>query len=312
MAPVSSPQNHDENNEQEFRSGFVAVIGRPNVGKSTLVNRLVGRTVAIVSDKAQTTRHRIMGVVHRPGAQVVLLDTPGIHRPRHLLGRWMLQVAERSLKEADLVLFVVDGSSSRPGPGDTHVAQRLASAQAKAVLVINKMDLVPPGEVPAVTAAYEELGDFVGTVPLSALTGAGTDGLLQIILDHLPPGPPYFPPGMHTDQPERVLAAEFIREQVLHLTRDEVPHAVGVDIEEMTARSGGKVYIRAVIYVERESQKGILIGQGGSLLKAVGSRARERIETLLGEPVYLDLWVKVSKKWRDRAGSLRALGFRQE
>ncbi|HLS88146.1 MAG TPA: GTPase Era [Sphingobacteriaceae bacterium] len=308
MAPATSPREH----EQEFRSGFVAVIGRPNVGKSTLVNRLVGRTVAIVSDKAQTTRHRIMGVVHLPAAQIVLLDTPGIHRPRHLLGRWMLQVAERSLKDADLVLFMVDGSSRRPGPGDTHVAQRVASARARAVLVINKMDLVPPGEGPAVTAAYEELGDFVDTVPISARTGAGTDRLLELIVDHLPPGPPYFPPGMHTDQPERVLAAEFIREQVLHLTRDEVPHAVGVDIEEMTPRSGGKVYIRAVIYVERESQKGILIGQGGNLLKAVGSGARERIETLLGEPVYLDLWVKVSKKWRDRAGSLRALGFRQE
>src|SRR5690606_28235911 len=167
-------------------------------------------------------------------------------------------------------------------------------------------------EVPAVTAAYSALGDFVETVTLSALSGAGTDRLLDVIVEHLPPGPAYFPPGMHTDQPERVLAAEFIREQVLHLTRDEVPHAVGVEIEEMTPRSGGKVYVRAVIYVERESQKGILIGQGGNLLKAVGSGARERIETLLGEPVYLDLWVKVSKKWRDRAGSLRALGFRPD
>lgn len=281
------------------------------MGKSTLVNRLVGERVAIVSDKAQTTRHRIMGVLHRPGAQVVLLDTPGMHRPRHRLGEWMLKVAHRSLSDADLAIFVVDGSYPRPGAGDLRVASQLAVAKTPTIMVVNKIDQVPPTAVPAVVAAYEPLGNFIAVIPASALTGVGVDQVETVILSRLQPGPAYFPADVYTDQPERVLAGELIREQVLHLTREEIPHAVSVEVQEMILRPNGKTYVSAAIYVERESQKGILIGRGGGLLREIGTRARREIEPLLGTPVYLDLWVKVKADWRNREGSLRSLGYDQ-
>lgn len=281
------------------------------MGKSTLVNRLVGQHVAIVSDKVQTTRHRIMGVLHLPAAraQVVFLDTPGMHKPRHRLGEWMVRVAQRSLSDVEVICFVVDGSFAHPGPGDRHVAEYLAAVQTPVLLVVNKIDQVEPERVDDVVANYSALGDFAAVLPVSALTGTGLNELLAAVLEHLPHGPPYFPADTYTDQPEQLLVAELVREQVLHLTRDEIPHSVSVEIEEMKTRANGTVFIRAVIYVERESQKGIIIGGGGRLLRQIGTGARQNIEPLLGAPVYLDLWVKVKKDWRDREASLRALGY---
>lgn len=317
----------ESNHEGEFRAGLAAVIGRANVGKSTLVNALVGEKVAITSDKAQTTRSRIIGVVHRPGAQLVLVDTPGLHKPRHRLGRHMVRLTERSLAEVDIVLFVVDGSSARPGPGDRRGAEKIARAGVPVILVVNKMDQL--GGLPAghptegadgasgdrasrVVEAYAALGDYEAAVPVSALTGAGLEGLLDEILARLPEGYPFFPSDVVTNQPEQYMMAERIREKVLHLTREEVPHAVAVAVDQVTDTDRGTVVIRATIYVERDSQRKIIIGRRGSMLKQIGTMARQDLEQFLGAPVYLDLWVKVKPDWREREGSLQSLGFRDD
>ena len=297
--------------EQSFRSGFVTLVGRPNVGKSTLLNALVGRKVAITSAKPQTTRTRIQGVLHLPEAQVVFIDTPGIHKPKHRLGEWMVRLAENTLSGVDAVCFLLEGGKL-PGTGDRYIAEQLRHAESPVIAVLNKID--QPAEVdPAlIVQAVADLFPFHAVVRTSALTGEGLDELKDLLIRLMPPGPKYFPEDMDTDQPERVFVSELIREQVLTLTRDEIPHSVAIALEEMEERKGGKLYISATIYVERESQKGIIIGKRGEMLRRIGTASRHEIESVFHTPVFLDLWVKVRDNWRNREGALRQFGYYEE
>ncbi len=297
--------------ESKHKSGFVAVIGRPNVGKSTLINTLIGQKIAIMSDKPQTTRNRILCILTQPDAQVVFLDTPGIHKPRHKLGEYMVKAAEGTLKEVDAILFVVD-ATEKMGPGEYYILERLQSTTRPVILVVNKLDLIEKEDVLPIISGYAAKYPFAGVVPISAKEEMNLPDLMEEVKKYLPEGPQYYPEDMVTDQPERLIVAELVREKVLQLTRDEVPHAVAVETEEMTTRDNGDIYIRATIYVERDSQKGIIIGAKGSMLKQIGALARPDIEAMLGNRVYLDLWVKVKKDWRDRDGVLRNFGFGQE
>lgn len=293
---------------QEFRSGFVAIIGRPNVGKSTLMNSLVGQKVAIMSDKPQTTRNKILCVLNTENAQILFIDTPGIHKPKHKLGEYMVRTAETTLHEVDVVLFVVDATAEK-GAGDEYILERLSEVKTPAILVINKIDLIPKMNILPIIEQYTKSREFAAVVPISALEKTNLSGLTDEIIKYLEPGPQYYPADMITDQPERLVIAEMIREKVLHSTREEIPHSIAVDIEEITTRSNNDLYVRATIYVERESQKGIVIGAGGTLLKEIGRAAREDVQNLLGSKIYLDLWVKVKKDWRNREGILRSLGY---
>lgn len=279
---------------KHFKSGFVAVIGRPNVGKSTLINSLIGQKIAIMSDKPQTTRNKIMCVLTTDNEQVIFLDTPGIHKPLHKLGEYMVKAAEGTLKEVDAILFVVDATEDLGG-GERYIMERLQATKKPVILIVNKLDLIDRQSVLPIIEKYTKAYDFAGVVPISAKEKMNLDSLLAELNKYLPEGPQYYPADTVTDQPERLIAAEMIREKVLHLTRDEIPHAIAVDIEEMKSRANDKVYIRATIYVERESQKGIVIGKRGALLKEIGALARKDIETMLGSKTYLDLWVKVKK-----------------
>ena len=290
------------------KSGFAAVIGRPNVGKSTLINALIGQKIAIMSDKPQTTRSRILCILTEEDAQVIFLDTPGVHKPKHKLGDYMAKAAEGALHGVDVVVFVVD-VTEKMGAGEQYILKQLANVRVPVLLAVNKVDCIPREQSLPIIESYAKVYDFAGIVPISAREGENLDGLLTEIKAHLPEGPQYYPADMVTDQPERLIVAELVREKVLALTRDEIPHAVAVDIEEMTTRQKGDVYIRAVIYVERESQKGIVIGAKGGLLRTIGAQARADVETLLGAKVYLDLWVKTRKDWRNRATALREFGF---
>ncbi len=306
--------NHDEplfldDLPPDHRSGFVAVVGRPNVGKSTLMNAYLGQKVAIVSPKPQTTRNRLLGILTRPEAQVVFVDTPGIHSPLHKLGQFMVNTATRAIPDADVVVFLVDVSAP-PGGEDVQIAELIRNTcRVPVILALNKVDLVAPGEVESHVEAYRALGDFADRLTLSATRGDNRDELLQRIISLLPPGPRYFPPDQVTDQQERFIAAELIREQVLHHTHQEVPHAVAVQVEEFKERRPDLTYVGANIFVERESQKGIVIGQGGQMLKRIGQAARREIEQLVGHKVYLELWVKVKKHWRRDEDELRRLGY---
>ncbi len=293
------------------KSGFIAVIGRPNVGKSTLINQLIGQKIAIMSDKPQTTRSRILCILTQPDAQVVLLDTPGVHKPLSKLGEYMDRSITNTLKEVDAVFFVVD-ASEKPGPGERFIMERLEKTKKPVILVLNKIDLVTKEELLPIIAAYSKDREFAAVVPISALSEENLDALLSEAKKHLPEGPAYYPEDMVTDQPERLIAAELVREKVLTLTRDEVPHSIAVDVDEMATRKNGDVYIRATIYVERDSQKGIVIGHKGAMLKEIGRLARPDIEMMLGGKVYLDLWVKVRKDWRNRDAILKSLGFGQD
>ena len=293
------------------KSGFIAVIGRPNVGKSTLINSLIGQKIAIMSDKPQTTRNRILCILTRPEAQIVFLDTPGIHKPKHKLGEYMVKAAEGTLKEVDAIFFVVD-ATEKMGPGEYYILERLQATAKPVILVVNKLDLIEKEQVLPIISHYTDKYPFVGVVPISAKEETNLDALIQEVEQYLPEGPQYYPEDMVTDQPERLIVAELVREKALQLTRDEVPHAIAVDVDEMKARDNGDTYIRATIYVERDSQKGILIGAKGSMLKEIGRLARADIEMLLGTRVFLDLWVKVKKDWRDRDSVLRGFGFGNE
>ncbi len=296
------------NKKDSFQSGFVAVIGRPNVGKSTLINSLIGQKIAIMSDKPQTTRNRILCVLTQESAQIIFLDTPGIHKPKHKLGEYMVKAAEGTLKEVDAIFFVVD-ATERMGPGEKYILERLQATKKPVILVVNKLDLIEREQALPIISNYTEKYSFAGVVPISAKKEINLDRLLEEVKKYLPEGPQYYPEDMVTDQPERLIVAELVREKALGLTREEIPHAIAVDVDEMTTRSNGDVYIRATIYVERESQKGIVIGAKGALLKEIGALARKDMEALLGSRVYLDLWVKVKKDWRDRDGILRNFGF---
>lgn len=289
-----------------FRSGFVAIVGRPNVGKSTFLNKVLGQKVAIVSSKAQTTRHRIKGIHSEDHAQVVFVDTPGIHKPLHLLGEQLVKTAVDSLSEVDLILFLVDGRTSA-GRGDKFVADLLSKVDKPVMIVLNKIDSLKVD--PEVLASYEALGRHVSVHVISALYGKGVQPLLKEIVERMPEGPPFYSEDEVTDQSERDLAGELVREAVLRQTSEEVPHAVAVRVDEFKERDGGKTFIQATIFVERDSQKGILIGEKGSKLKEIGAAARQSIEKALDRSVYLELWVKVLPNWRKQAKSLKQLGY---
>ncbi|MDN4594807.1 GTPase Era [Polycladomyces subterraneus] len=294
-----------------YKSGFVALIGRPNVGKSTLMNHIIGQKVAIMSDKPQTTRNQIRGVYTDERGQIIFLDTPGIHKPKSKLGEYLVKTAQNALDEVDLVLFLVDASEGL-GPGDRYIIEHLKGINTPVFLVINKIDQVHPDDLLPLIDQYRQLHDFAEFVPISALQGNNTSTLVRLIFERLPEGPAYYPADQVTDHPERFIVGELIREKVLFLTREEVPHSVAVIVEEMKQRENGAVYVRATIYTERDSQKGILIGKRGSMLKEVGRLAREEIERLFGSKVFLDLWVKVKRDWRNEEFLLRQFGYREE
>jgi GTPase len=292
----------------DFRSGFVAVVGRPNTGKSTLVNALIGDKVTITSEKPQTTRSAVRGVMNNDGVQVVLIDTPGYHKPRTLLGERLNQVVRAAWADVDLALFVVDGAAGI-GRGDERVAKELAAAGPPIYCVVNKIDVMRKERVLEALAKASALGGSDEFVPASARTGEGVDVLRDLLAAAMPQGPMYYPPGTNTDQPPPAFVAELVREKLLGRMREEIPHSVAVVTEDFEEREDGLIEIRATVYVERESQKGIVVGKGGTSIKAVGTEAREEIETLFGRKVFLDLRVRVEKDWQRRAHALQRLGF---
>ncbi|MBH8563820.1 GTPase Era [Nostoc sp. CENA67] len=295
----------------EFKSGFIGIIGRPNVGKSTLMNQLIGQKIAITSPVAQTTRNRLRGILTTPEAQLIFVDTPGIHKPHHQLGEVLVQNAKIAIESVDVVLFVVDGTAVC-GAGDHFIADLLIRSQTQVILGINKIDQ-QPADTQVIDESYEQLAKSHQwpTVKFSAKSGAALPELQQILIEHLETGPLYYPPDLVTDQPERFIMGELIREQILLLTREEVPHSVAIAIDKVE-ETPTITRVLATIHVERDSQKGILIGKGGSMLKAVGSAAREQIQKLISGKVYLELFVKVQPKWRHSRVSLAELGYRVE
>ena len=295
-----------------FKSGFVSIVGRPNVGKSTLMNNVVGEKIAIMSDKPQTTRNTIQAVYTDEEAQVVFLDTPGIHKPKNKLGEFMVKSATDAFKNVDLVLFVVD-ESKKIGPGDIKIIDDLKNIKTPVVLVLNKIDQLNEEELFDLMKMYNAEGVFEQIVPISALKGRNINELLKVIKSHLEEGPQYFPDYMITDQPERVLVSELIREKVLHYIHDEVPHGVAVEIERMKSRKDKEIVdISAVIYCERDSHKGIIIGKNGRKLKGIGKSARADIELLLGSQANLQLWVKVKENWRNLQNYVSNFGYTEK
>ncbi len=307
--------NRGVNQVPAFRSGFACLVGRPNVGKSTLTNALVGAKVAITSDRPQTTRRVIRGIVHRPDAQLVLLDTPGLHKPRTLLGERLDSLVRSTLTEVDVIGFCVPAGEPI-GPGDRMLAREVKRSGTPVVAIVTKTDQVPPERVAAQLMAVGALDDWADIVPVSAVTAPSgkhsqLDVLTDVLVSHLPEGPPLYPEGELTDEPEQVMVAELIREAALDGVRDELPHSIAVVVEEMGPRPGRTdlIDVHAELYVERPSQKAIVIGAKGGRLKDVGSRARQQIEALLGTRVYLDLHVKIAKDWQRNPKQLRRLGF---
>lgn len=296
----------------QFKSGFISIIGRPNVGKSTFLNRVIGQKIAIMSDKPQTTRNKVQGVLTTDESQLIFIDTPGIHKPKHKLGDFMMKTATNTLKEVDLVLFMINAEEGY-GAGDEFIIEKLNDIETPVFLVINKIDRIHPDKLMELIVQYKEKLAFAEIVPISALEGNNVDRLLSEITKRLPEGPQYYPADQVTDHPERFIVAELIREKVLHLTREEVPHSIAVVIDKIAKRDGKEMIdVMATIVVERDSQKGIVIGKRGALLKEVGQRSREDIERLLGSKVFLELWVKVQKDWRNKASSLRDFGFNED
>ena len=294
---------------KSFKSGFVAIVGRPNVGKSTFMNYVLGQKIAIMSDKAQTTRNKIQGVYTKDDAQIVFLDTPGIHKPKHELGEFMVKSAYSALKEVDAVLFMVNVSEKR-GPGDDFIIEKLKGIKTPIFLVLNKIDLVTPEVLLERVESYKDALDFAGVFPISVLQGNNVNELMEGLINALPEGPQYYPADQITDHPEYFVVSELIREKILQLTQEEIPHSVAVTVDKMQKDEFDKVHVYANIIVERKSQKGIIIGKGGRLLKEIGTRARHDIEQLLGNKVYLELWVKVEKDWRKRKSNLQEYGYR--
>ena len=292
-----------------FKSGFVAIVGRPNVGKSTFMNYVLGQKIAIMSDKAQTTRNKIQGVYTKEDAQIVFLDTPGIHKPKHELGEFMVKSAYSALKEVDAVLFMVNVSEKR-GPGDDFIIEKLKGIKTPIFLVLNKIDLVTPEVLLERVESYKDSLDFAGVFPISVLQGNNVNELMEGLINALPEGPQYYPADQITDHPEYFVVSELIREKILQLTQEEIPHSVAVTVDKMQKDEFDKVHVYANIIVERKSQKGIIIGKGGRLLKEIGTRARRDIQQLLGNKVYLELWVKVEKDWRKRKSNLQEYGYR--
>lgn len=297
--------------DKEFHSGYVAILGKPNVGKSTLMNNLIGEKIAIMSAKAQTTRNRIMSILNTDKAQIIFLDTPGIHKPHHKLGDYMVKTALDTLKDVDVVLFVVDVTEKHKDD-EVDVLDVLRKATQPVILVLNKIDLLKSqAEILRIIDTYSKVFPFAAVVPLSALRDKELNGLVQEIEKHLPAGPHYFDDDVLTDQAERVIAGEMIREKILISTHDEVPHSVAVEVNDFKERDNDTVCIRATIYVERESQKGIIIGAKGSMLKNIGQLARQDIENLLNTKVFVELWVKVRQDWRNSSSALKDFGYRE-
>ncbi|MBZ8173049.1 GTPase Era [Staphylococcus cohnii] len=293
------------------KSGFVTIIGRPNVGKSTFVNRVIGHKIAIMSDKAQTTRNKIQGVMTQEDAQIIFLDTPGIHKPKHKLGDYMMRVATNTLSEIDAIMFMVNVNEDI-GRGDEYIMEMLKSVKTPVFLVLNKIDLVHPDELMPRIEKYKKYMNFTEIVPISALEGLNVEHFINVIKSYLPEGPKYYPDDQISDHPEQFVVSELIREKILHLTNEEIPHAIGVNVDRMIKEDEDRVRIEATIFVERDSQKGIVIGKGGKKLKEVGKRARQDIEGLLGSKVYLELWVKVQKDWRNKVNFIRQMGYLED
>ncbi len=296
-----------------YKSGFISIIGRPNVGKSTFLNRVIGQKIAIMSDKPQTTRNKVQGVLTSTDSQMIFIDTPGIHKPKHKLGDFMLKVAKNTLREVDVILFMVN-AEQKLGKGDEFILEMLAGNSTPVFLVINKIDQIHPDELLGIIESYKERYEFAEIIPISALQGNNVESLLDMLSKYLPDGPQYYPADQVTDHPERFIISELIREKVLHLTREEIPHSIAVVIDKIRRdeENNDKIHVSATIMVERDSQKGIVIGKRGALLKEVGTRARKDIEMLLGSKVYLELWVKVQKDWRNKSTHLRDFGFRDD
>ena len=292
----------------EHKSGFVSIIGRPNVGKSTFVNRVIGHKIAIMSDKAQTTRNKIQGVMTRDDAQIIFIDTPGIHKPKHKLGDYMMRVAKNTLSEIDAIMFMVNVNEDI-GRGDEYIMEMLKNVKTPIFLVLNKIDLVHPDTMMPKIEQYQSYMDFTDIIPISALEGLNVDHFIDVLKSYLPEGPKYYPDNQISDHPEQFVVSEIIREKILHLTSEEIPHAIGVNVDRMIKEDEDRVRIEATIYVERDSQKGIVIGKGGKKLKEVGKRARRDIEMLLGSKVYLELWVKVQRDWRNKVNFIRQIGY---
>jgi GTPase len=292
--------------EQKIQSGFVSIIGRPNVGKSTLLNSLLGEKIAIISDKPQTTRNRILGIVNKPGAQIVFMDTPGIHKPIHKMNEFMVNAALRTYNEVDVILMLVEATSP-PGGGDRFIIETLSRVKTPVFLLINKVDMVKKDTLLPIIQEYSGLYQFAEIIPISALQN-DLGELVSSIQKRLPWGPHYFPDDQLTDQPERFIVSELVREKIFELTKDEIPYSTAVVIEEMKEEPD-ITRIHAVIYVERDSQKGILIGKGGAMLKQIGTLARQDSEKLLGAKIFLKLYVKVMKGWREDDRVLKNIGI---
>ena len=296
--------------KNDFKSGFVTLIGRPNVGKSTLMNYLIGQKIAITSNKPQTTRNRIQTVLTTDEGQIVFVDTPGIHKAKNKLGEYMVNVAEKTLNEVDVVLWLVEPTTFI-GAGEQHIAKQLQIVKTPVILVINKVDSVKREEILPAIAAYKDIYDFADIVPVSARSGDNTDELLRVIMKYLPYGPQFYDEDTVTDQPERQIVAELIREKALHSLQDEIPHGIAVAIDRMKMQNK-VMHIDATIICERDSHKGIIIGKQGSMLKKIGSTARYEIERMLDCKVNLKLWVKVKKDWRDSEFLMKNFGYREE
>jgi len=293
-----------------FKSGFVTIVGRPNVGKSTLLNKILKEKIAIMSDKPQTTRNKIMAIYQAEDSQIIFLDTPGLHKPKNKLGEYMVSTAYETLKEVDVVLFLVD-ESTKIGAGDKYILERLKTIKTPIILVVNKMDIISAENYVKIVENYKEYTFIKEIIAISALNDTNTDVLIEKVKNLLPEGPMYYPDDMITDQPEKVIVSEIIREKLLHYLNDEVPHGVAVEIEKMKKRKNSDlVDISATIICERNTHKGIIIGKNGRKLKGIGKSAREDIERLLGSKVYLEIWVKVRQGWRDNDSHLRNFGYK--
>jgi len=291
-----------------FKSGFVALVGRPNAGKSTLLNKLIGQKIAIISDKPQTTRNRIAGVLTKEDFQVVFLDTPGIHKPQDQLGKVMVNTSLDTLREVDVIYYLIDATVPFGG-GEAFIIEKLQKVTTPIFLLLNKIDQINKPELLPLIDFYQQKGSWAGIIPISALKGENLVSLLDSTVSLLPEGPQYYPEDDITDQPERMIAAELIREKILLTTREEIPHSVAVVIDLMEERSDNLLYLGATVYVERDSQKAIIIGKKGEMLKKIGSLARIELEGLLGNHVFLELWVKVKANWRNNRQSIRVLGY---
>lgn len=294
-----------------FKSGFVSIVGRPNVGKSTLTNKLLGEKISIISSKPQTTRNTIRTIINTDNSQIIVLDTPGIHKPKNKLGEYMVNLAENTLNEVDIVIFMAEATDEKPGTGDLYIIEQLKELNTPVILILNKIDLIKKEQLFERIKNFTELMEFEAVIPISALSDEGTGIVLNEIEKVLPEGPKYFPDDIITDQPEKMIAAELIREKILELIQDEVPHGTGVEIMSFKERQGRDLIdIEATIYCERETHKGILIGKEGSMLKKIGSLSRTEIENLLGVKVFLKLWVKVKPDWRNSDNMLKTLGYK--